>query len=178
MTNHHHTSQWTRQRRTGQVVQRPQRRLARRDRAAPSSICTNTLTTQLNRISHRNMKPYSAPSDVVSSNSPDPTIVPARMMPGPILRSRGPQGDRADPECRREASHTGHTATLRSWRDGKQQGEAIERSTEPTTTPDAKRGWLTSVLRDLWRCNQKGTEPRNRSQKNCKLQIDDCKLRN
>ena len=43
--------------------------------------------TQLNRISHKSMKPCCAPSDVVSSNSPEPTIVPARMIPGPIFRS-------------------------------------------------------------------------------------------
>ena len=43
----------------------------------PSSIWTNTLMTQLNRINHRNTNPCFAPSDVVNNNSPDPTIVPA-----------------------------------------------------------------------------------------------------
>src|SRR6476620_4434572 len=42
--------------------------------------------TQLNRISHRHRKPYSAPSLVVSNSSPEPTLEPASTMPGPIWR--------------------------------------------------------------------------------------------
>ena len=51
----------------------------------PSSIWTKTLITQLNKMSHRNTNPCFAPNLVVKSNSPDPTIVPAKMMPGPVF---------------------------------------------------------------------------------------------
>jgi hypothetical protein len=37
-------------------------------------------------MSQRNRNPYWAPSDVVRINSPEPMMLPARMMPGPILR--------------------------------------------------------------------------------------------
>jgi hypothetical protein len=33
------------------------------------------------------MNPYRAPSDVVTINSPEPMMLPARMMPGPIFSS-------------------------------------------------------------------------------------------
>ena len=44
--------------------------------------------TQLKRISQRSTKPASAPSFVVTISSPEPTIAPETMMPGPISRRR------------------------------------------------------------------------------------------
>src|SRR5262245_55595196 len=41
--------------------------------------------TQLKSTSHKKTKPQSAPSDVVRISSPDPTMLPARTIPGPIL---------------------------------------------------------------------------------------------
>ena len=36
-------------------------------------------------MSHKKMKPVFAPRAVVNKSSPDPTIVPAKMIPGPII---------------------------------------------------------------------------------------------
>ena len=49
----------------------------------PNSTCTNTLMMQPMRISHSSQKPASAPVFVVAISSPDPTIDPAMISPGP-----------------------------------------------------------------------------------------------
>ena len=51
----------------------------------PSSICANTFTTQPIIISQRKSKCASAPVLVVAINSPEPTMEPARIIPGPMF---------------------------------------------------------------------------------------------
>ena len=53
----------------------------------PISIWANTLMTHPTTINHNNQNPASAPTFVVAINSPDPTIDPAIIIPGPSLRS-------------------------------------------------------------------------------------------
>ena len=86
MKNHHQTSQCAPKRGPGSSCSAP--KVGRPDEMAyrPISICTKTLITQLKRINHRKMNPCRAPRLVVRISSPEPTIVPARMMPGPIFR--------------------------------------------------------------------------------------------
>ena len=52
----------------------------------PISTCTNTLITQLSKISHNRLNPAFAPRLVVLISSPVPTIDAARIKPGPIWR--------------------------------------------------------------------------------------------
>ena len=87
MMSHHHTSQCAPSRGPGSSLIAPSVGLPELIAYRPSSICTNTLMTQLNRISQRKRNPYCAPSAVVSSSSPDPMMLPANTMPGPIFRS-------------------------------------------------------------------------------------------
>ena len=56
----------------------------------PNSICVETLITQPMIMSHSSQNPASAPALVVAINSPDPTIEPAIIIPGPSRRSVAP----------------------------------------------------------------------------------------
>src|SRR5688500_9621250 len=49
----------------------------------PSSTCTKTLITQPTTISQSSQKPACAPVLVVPINSPEPTMEPAMIKPGP-----------------------------------------------------------------------------------------------
>ena len=48
-----------------------------------NSVCTTTLTKHESKTNHSRVKPATAPSLVVTISSPDPTIEPARIIPGP-----------------------------------------------------------------------------------------------
>ena len=87
ITNHHQQIQFAPKRGPPKSLRAPSVGLPDEIAYRPSSVCTKTLITQLNRINQRKTNPCLAPSDVVSSNSPEPTIVPARMIPGPIFRN-------------------------------------------------------------------------------------------
>ena len=49
----------------------------------PNSTCANTLITQPMRMSQSSQNPASAPVFVVATSSPDPTMAPATISPGP-----------------------------------------------------------------------------------------------
>ena len=49
----------------------------------PNSIKVNTFMTQPNTISQRRTKPVFAPTNVVAISSPEPTMEPAIIIPGP-----------------------------------------------------------------------------------------------
>ena len=67
----------------------------------PNSICTNTLIRQPRMMSHMRVKPASAPTAVVAISSPDPTMDPAMIRPGPSWRrmSRILVGGARIPSC-------------------------------------------------------------------------------
>ena len=52
----------------------------------PNSICTKTLITHPMMISHSRTKPACAPTKVVAMSSPEPTMDPAMISPGPSCR--------------------------------------------------------------------------------------------
>ena len=56
----------------------------------PNSICVDTFTTQPRIISQSSQNPASAPALVVAISSPEPTIEPAIIMPGPSRSSVAP----------------------------------------------------------------------------------------